>query len=208
VHSSIQATLKCKPANSISCCQTLIVVHHLVQSLHTWNAHWCLWIIAGLEVGVIYTSIHTVISSYHREFTSHWDWLVSIEKLVEATRTIQPIFSPPICDYNLHQFSEPTLRHPHAEYCHPLPLYCFLDAQLNRPRGNVVHPPLHAAHSRPAALLKLKQCHYPVTTSALPPPPAKLQLLQHNHNVYWRHGTSLINSVPENLLFWYFYTFN
>ena len=32
-----------------------------------------LWIIGSLEVGISYTSVHTVVSSCHREVTSGWD---------------------------------------------------------------------------------------------------------------------------------------
>jgi hypothetical protein len=173
-HNLVQATSKCKPANGISRCQTLIVVHHLVWSLHIahlwqechnskfvifqekclkvlkcynflWVQRWhncspvvsfencimtlyllkvhlqtflsrpitqkcqilsCDTFVANeryvectvvpldhrLEVGVSYTSVHTVVSLCHIEVTSDWDWLVNAEKLVEATRTINMSF--------------------------------------------------------------------------------------------------------------------
>jgi len=174
LHNLVHATSKCKPANGILRCQTLIIVHHLVQSLQIahlrqqchnskfvifqekclkvlkcynflWVQRWhtcspvvsfanCIMtlyllkvhlqtflslpitrkcqilsfdtVVANecyiectvvpldhrLEVSVSCTSVRTVVSLCHREVTGDWDWLVDVEKLVEATRTINMSF--------------------------------------------------------------------------------------------------------------------
>jgi hypothetical protein len=78
---SIPVTQKCQ----ILSCDTLVANEQHAERTVVPCDH-------RLEVGVSYTSIHTVVSLCHREVNSDWDWLVNIEKLVEATRTIYMSF--------------------------------------------------------------------------------------------------------------------